>query len=131
MLLLNSHSFPGGNETPYIINDARSINIFIFCLPPSLSLFLPAVPCALLTQYYQNMMENSEMICLLMHLFLVVPFRMQMWSLNTYLYGPKDDLKHRLLWREVYSAEEEGMLFIMPSIYSNYSIMKHWVKVFI
>ncbi len=54
-----------------------------------------------------------------------------MWSLNTYLYGPKDDLKHRLLWREVYSAEEEGMLFIMPSIYSNYCIMKHWVKVFI
>jgi len=32
-----------------------------------------------------------------------------MWGLNTYLYGPKDDLKHRLLWREVYSAEEEGM----------------------
>ncbi|GLD53623.1 protein O-GlcNAcase [Lates japonicus] len=27
--------------------------------------------------------------------------------LNTYLYGPKDDLKHRLLWREVYSPEEE------------------------
>uniref|UniRef100_A0A8C1BQM0 protein O-GlcNAcase n=1 Tax=Cyprinus carpio carpio TaxID=630221 RepID=A0A8C1BQM0_CYPCA len=50
------------------------------------------------------------MICLLMHLFPIVPFRMQMWSLNTYLYGPKDDLKHRLLWREVYSAEEEAQL---------------------
>ncbi|TRY57464.1 hypothetical protein DNTS_014216 [Danionella cerebrum] len=35
---------------------------------------------------------------------------MQMWGLNTYLYGPKDDLKHRLLWREVYSAEEEAQL---------------------
>lgn len=34
--------------------------------------------------------------------------RMQQWGLNTYLYGPKDDLKHRLLWREVYSPEEEG-----------------------
>lgn len=34
--------------------------------------------------------------------------RMQNWGLNTYLYGPKDDLKHRLLWREVYSPEEEG-----------------------
>lgn len=34
--------------------------------------------------------------------------RMQHWGLNTYLYGPKDDLKHRLLWREVYSPEEEG-----------------------
>ncbi|KAI7814585.1 protein O-GlcNAcase isoform X2 [Triplophysa rosa] len=35
---------------------------------------------------------------------------MQRWGLNTYLYGPKDDLKHRLLWREVYSAEEEAQL---------------------
>ncbi|XP_020512993.1 protein O-GlcNAcase [Labrus bergylta] len=35
---------------------------------------------------------------------------MQCWGLNTYLYGPKDDLKHRLLWREVYSPEEEGRL---------------------
>uniref|UniRef100_A0A8C8FMZ9 protein O-GlcNAcase n=1 Tax=Oncorhynchus tshawytscha TaxID=74940 RepID=A0A8C8FMZ9_ONCTS len=35
---------------------------------------------------------------------------MQRWELNTYLYGPKDDLKHRLLWREVYSPEEEGQL---------------------
>lgn len=33
---------------------------------------------------------------------------MQKWGLNTYLYGPKDDLKHRLLWREVYSSDEEG-----------------------
>ncbi|XP_041937485.1 protein O-GlcNAcase [Alosa sapidissima] len=32
---------------------------------------------------------------------------MQRWGLNTYLYGPKDDLKHRLLWRELYTAEEE------------------------
>ncbi|XP_035481634.1 protein O-GlcNAcase [Scophthalmus maximus] len=35
---------------------------------------------------------------------------MQHWGLNTYLYGPKDDLKHRLLWREVYSPEEEVQL---------------------
>ncbi|XP_036406981.1 protein O-GlcNAcase [Megalops cyprinoides] len=35
---------------------------------------------------------------------------MQKWGLNTYLYGPKDDLKHRLLWREVYSPEEEAQL---------------------
>ncbi|KAM7377501.1 hypothetical protein PAMA_014012 [Pampus argenteus] len=34
---------------------------------------------------------------------------MQGWGLNTYLYGPKDDLKHRLLWREVYSPEEEDL----------------------
>ncbi|KAL0969940.1 hypothetical protein UPYG_G00234850 [Umbra pygmaea] len=35
---------------------------------------------------------------------------MQRWGLNTYLYGPKDDLKHRLLWREIYSPGEEGQL---------------------
>ncbi|XP_039607893.1 protein O-GlcNAcase isoform X1 [Polypterus senegalus] len=31
---------------------------------------------------------------------------LQRWGLNTYLYGPKDDLKHRMLWREMYSEEE-------------------------
>src|SRR5262245_42466340 len=28
------------------------------------------------------------------------------WGLNTYMYAPKDDLKHRALWREPYSAAE-------------------------
>jgi protein O-GlcNAcase / histone acetyltransferase len=28
------------------------------------------------------------------------------WALNTYLYAPKDDLKHRAIWRELYSASE-------------------------
>jgi len=28
------------------------------------------------------------------------------WGLNTYLYAPKDDLKHRTLWREPYSVSE-------------------------
>lgn len=32
--------------------------------------------------------------------------RMAAWGLNTYLYAPKDDLKHRAIWREAYSAEE-------------------------
>jgi protein O-GlcNAcase/histone acetyltransferase len=27
---------------------------------------------------------------------------MQAWGLNTYVYGPKDDLHHRVLWRECY-----------------------------
>ncbi len=31
---------------------------------------------------------------------------MAQWGLNTYLYAPKDDLKHRALWRELYSASE-------------------------
>lgn len=29
-------------------------------------------------------------------------------GLNTYLYGPKDDLKHRAIWRESYTAAEAG-----------------------
>ena len=28
------------------------------------------------------------------------------WGLNTYLYAPKDDLKHRAVWRELYSTPE-------------------------
>src|SRR5947208_15724732 len=29
---------------------------------------------------------------------------MQAWDLNTYLYAPKDDLKHRVRWRELYEG---------------------------
>ncbi|MEK7707553.1 MAG: beta-N-acetylglucosaminidase domain-containing protein [Verrucomicrobiota bacterium] len=32
------------------------------------------------------------------------------WGLNTYLYAPKDDLKHRAIWRELYSAAEAETL---------------------
>uniref|UniRef100_A0A8D1B503 O-GlcNAcase n=1 Tax=Sus scrofa TaxID=9823 RepID=A0A8D1B503_PIG len=32
--------------------------------------------------------------------------RLQKWELNTYLYAPKDDYKHRMFWREMYSVEE-------------------------
>jgi protein O-GlcNAcase / histone acetyltransferase len=35
---------------------------------------------------------------------------MTAWGLNTYLYAPKDDLKHRSLWRELYSNEEAAAL---------------------
>jgi protein O-GlcNAcase/histone acetyltransferase len=31
---------------------------------------------------------------------------MSAWGLNTYVYAPKDDLKHRVLWRELYTPEE-------------------------
>ena len=30
--------------------------------------------------------------------------------MNTYLYAPKDDYKHRLDWRELYTDEQAGML---------------------
>jgi len=35
---------------------------------------------------------------------------MAAWGLNTYLYAPKDDLKHRAIWRECYSDEEAAKL---------------------
>lgn len=38
--------------------------------------------------------------------------RQQKWGLNTYLYAPKDDYKHRMFWRELYSVEEAGDYFI-------------------
>lgn len=31
---------------------------------------------------------------------------MQAWGLNTYFYGPKDDLHHRIFWRTPYAAAE-------------------------
>src|SRR5437870_130731 len=36
--------------------------------------------------------------------------RMVAWGLNTYLYAPKDDLKHRAVWRERYSVSEAEKL---------------------
>jgi len=36
--------------------------------------------------------------------------RMKLMGLNTYLYGPKDDYKHRLFWREKYTEEEADLL---------------------
>lgn len=35
--------------------------------------------------------------------------RQQKWGLNAYLYAPKDDYKHRMFWRELYSVEEAGV----------------------
>ncbi len=36
--------------------------------------------------------------------------RMAAFGLTTYLYAPKDDLKHRALWRETYAADEAEAL---------------------
>lgn len=35
------------------------------------------------------------------------------WGLNTYLYAPKDDLKQRATWRELYSKEEAEALGVL------------------
>ena len=29
-------------------------------------------------------------------------------AMNTYIYAPKDDIKHRALWRQPYTKEEES-----------------------
>lgn len=35
---------------------------------------------------------------------------MNEWNMNTYLYAPKDDDKHRACWRDLYSLEEADQL---------------------
>lgn len=39
---------------------------------------------------------------------LSLPCRLSRWGLNCYMYAPKDELKHRLLWREPYTEHEAG-----------------------
>uniref|UniRef100_A0A1A8QIN2 protein O-GlcNAcase n=3 Tax=Nothobranchius pienaari TaxID=704102 RepID=A0A1A8QIN2_9TELE len=41
--------------------------------------------------------------------------REQKWGLNTYLYAPKDDYKHRMYWRELYSPKEAEHLIALIS----------------
>nr|XP_019939226.1 PREDICTED: protein O-GlcNAcase-like isoform X1 [Paralichthys olivaceus] len=41
--------------------------------------------------------------------------REQKWGLNTYLYAPKDDYKHRMYWRDMYTAEEAEQLVALIS----------------
>ncbi|XP_069756465.1 protein O-GlcNAcase isoform X3 [Narcine bancroftii] len=48
--------------------------------------------------------------------------RMRKWGLNTYLYAPKDDYKHRMFWREMYSVEEAEQLMQLISAAKEHSI---------
>ncbi|KAM4603453.1 protein O-GlcNAcase [Polymixia lowei] len=41
--------------------------------------------------------------------------REQKWGLNTYLYAPKDDYKHRMYWRDLYCGEEAEQLIALIS----------------
>jgi protein O-GlcNAcase/histone acetyltransferase len=36
--------------------------------------------------------------------------KMEAWHMNSYLYAPKDDCKHRAFWRELYTVEEADHL---------------------
>ena len=35
---------------------------------------------------------------------------LQQWGMNTYMYAPMDDIKHRALWRELYDESEAAEL---------------------
>ncbi|XP_041646297.1 protein O-GlcNAcase isoform X2 [Cheilinus undulatus] len=48
--------------------------------------------------------------------------RQQKWGLNTYLYAPKDDYKHRMFWRELYSVEEAEQLMALISAAKEHGI---------
>ncbi|OXB54124.1 hypothetical protein ASZ78_002143 [Callipepla squamata] len=41
---------------------------------------------------------------------LTVKCRLKRWGLNCYMYAPKDELKHRLLWREPYTEHEAAQM---------------------
>ncbi|XP_075933061.1 protein O-GlcNAcase [Anarhichas minor] len=48
--------------------------------------------------------------------------RQQKWGLSTYLYAPKDDYKHRMFWRELYSVEEAEQLMTLIGAAKEYGI---------
>ncbi|XP_041838960.1 protein O-GlcNAcase [Melanotaenia boesemani] len=48
--------------------------------------------------------------------------REQKWGLNTYLYAPKDDYKHRMYWRDLYSPEEAEQLIALISAAKQHNV---------
>ncbi|XP_049900182.1 protein O-GlcNAcase isoform X2 [Epinephelus moara] len=48
--------------------------------------------------------------------------REQKWGLNTYLYAPKDDYKHRMYWRDLYTAEEAEQLIALISAAKQHNV---------
>ncbi|XP_073681784.1 protein O-GlcNAcase [Garra rufa] len=48
--------------------------------------------------------------------------REQKWGLNTYLYAPKDDYKHRMYWRDLYSLEEADQLMTLISAAKEHNV---------
>lgn len=49
--------------------------------------------------------------------------KLQKFGMNTYLYAPKDDLKHRACWRELYSVEEAEQLSNLMKQAKHYNIL--------
>lgn len=48
--------------------------------------------------------------------------REQKWGLNSYLYAPKDDYKHRMYWRDLYSAEEAVQIIALISAARSHNV---------
>ncbi|XP_072318937.1 protein O-GlcNAcase isoform X2 [Eucyclogobius newberryi] len=48
--------------------------------------------------------------------------REQKWGLNSYLYAPKDDYKHRMYWRDLYSPQEAEQLKTLISAARNHNV---------
>uniref|UniRef100_A0A3B4ASR8 protein O-GlcNAcase n=1 Tax=Periophthalmus magnuspinnatus TaxID=409849 RepID=A0A3B4ASR8_9GOBI len=48
--------------------------------------------------------------------------REQKWGLNSYLYAPKDDYKHRMYWRDLYSPQEAEQLITLISTARNHNV---------
>ncbi len=44
------------------------------------------------------------------------------FGLNTYVYAPKDDVKHRSRWRDLYSPDESNELIQLIQISKRYGI---------
>ncbi|GAB0187837.1 protein O-GlcNAcase-like [Grus japonensis] len=49
-------------------------------------------------------------LCLAEESFDLSTLQLERWGLNCYMYAPKDELKHRLLWREPYTEHEAACM---------------------
>lgn len=66
-------------------------------------LAFPVVSC------YQHPSWPIFHLVVVAYLMFLLFLRISKMGLNAYLYAPKDDSKHRMYWRELYSVEEAGM----------------------
>lgn len=53
---------------------------------------------------------------------------MQNLGMNSYVYAPKDDAKHRVYWREPYSVEESGKYCYFEIQFRNYAERRDAVR---
>ena len=69
------------------------------------------VPLSLRVVHKYSVIEDRHTGCpLILDTMSLFHSRMSEWGMNTYLYAPKDDDKHRASWRDLYSLEEADQL---------------------